>query len=158
MKKIISFVAILFAVFALSSCSKKTDFNEVFNKQAFEYELKTKGDTDDLHGGLYFGKNRDGVIYYLQYYNTFDDFEREAGTYQQRVEKAEKAGKSETIVTIDQSYDSATLTLAAGFSVRNEWKVREIRDLKMKGDKVTGIVYKAGRKEGTITMMKKSGN
>ena len=144
-KKLFLAVLSVILVIGLAGCFGKKDLAETVSQQAYNYVLK-RSNGKTIKGALYFGVADKNQGYYRKYSDTLDhidpnfdgDVKKEKHTY-----SISKDGK-----TISLSDDGDGNSSGIGSNVAAVM----LKDVSIKGDKITARVYYYKDDEGEITL------
>lgn len=144
-KKLFLAVFSVLLVISLAGCFGKKDLSETVSQQAYNYVWK-RSNGKTIKGALYFGVADKNQGYYRKYSDTLDhidpnfdgDVKKEKHTY-----SVSKDGK-----TISLSDDGDGNSSGIGSNVAAVM----LKDVSIKGDKITARVYYYDDDEGDITL------
>ena len=144
-KKLFLAVFSVLLVISLAGCFGKKDLSETVSQQAYNYVWK-RSNGKTIKGALYFGVADKNQGYYRKYSDTLDhidpnfdgDVKKEKHTY-----SVSKDGK-----TISLSDDGDGNSSGIGSNV----DAVMLKDVSIKGDKITARVYYYKDDEGEITL------
>lgn len=144
-KKLFLAVFSVLLVISLAGCFGKKDLSETVSQQAYNYVWK-RSNGKTIKGALYFGVADKNQGYYRKYSDTLDhidpnfdgDVKKEKHTY-----SVSKDGK-----TISLSDDGDGNSSGIGSNVAAVM----LKDVSIKGDKITARVYYYKDDEGEITL------